>query len=357
MIPPEPTVAQPVHESTGRGDGTSRRRRRQRRAENDLRPTYYGVPAIHKPHWKWLIVSYFFLGGISGGSYAIAAISERFGRRGDASIARAGRYLAFITLLPCPVLLILDLGRPERFLHMLRVVKFRSPMSTGTWGLLLYSSFSFMAALGQASEDGLLNRSRRRGTLRELPTGAIAAAGTPLGFFISGYTGILLGATAVPLWTKRAFLLGPLFLASSMSTSAAAISGILTVQSGTDPDVRRRIGQLEAFATVAELGLLTTWLYQLGPTGDPLRKGSLGRLLRFGTVGAGLLAPLALRGAEHVFSSRFHKSLRLTGSILVLAGGFLFRYAIVVAGHASADDPRATLDLAGAPRSEPESYR
>src|SRR4051812_40936790 len=89
---------------------------------------YYGVPVIHKPHWKWLIIVYFFLGGISGASYVIASLSHLFGPNQDRRIVRAGRYLSFATLIPCPVLLILDLGRPGRFLNMLRIVKLRSPM-------------------------------------------------------------------------------------------------------------------------------------------------------------------------------------------------------------------------------------
>src|SRR4051812_12496931 len=100
--------------------------------------TYYGVPPIHKPHWHWLIVSYFFLGGLSGGSYVVASIADLFGHADDRETVRVGRYLALLALLPCPLLLVLDLGRPERFLHMLRVLKLRSPMSLGTWGLLSF---------------------------------------------------------------------------------------------------------------------------------------------------------------------------------------------------------------------------
>src|SRR3954454_10675727 len=83
--------------------------------------SYYGVPPIHKPHWKWLIVSYFFLGGLSGGSYVVATVAEIFGHPDDRDTVRIGRYLAFLALIPCPPLLILDLGRPERFFNMLRV--------------------------------------------------------------------------------------------------------------------------------------------------------------------------------------------------------------------------------------------
>ncbi|MGH2558058.1 MAG: NrfD/PsrC family molybdoenzyme membrane anchor subunit, partial [Thermomicrobiales bacterium] len=111
-------------------------------AAQAARSSYYGLPVIHKAHWNWMIVVYFFLGGLSGACYVIASIAELIGARRYGEIVRAGRFLSFLTLLPCPVLLILDLQRPERFLHMLRVVKLRSPMSVGTWGLLLFSAFS-----------------------------------------------------------------------------------------------------------------------------------------------------------------------------------------------------------------------
>src|SRR5581483_6822291 len=90
---------------------------------------YYGVPPIHKAHWHWLIVTYFFMGGISAGSYVVASVAELFGGEAGRRISRAGRYVSLTFIIPSPVLLILDLKRPARFLDMLRVFKFRSPMS------------------------------------------------------------------------------------------------------------------------------------------------------------------------------------------------------------------------------------
>ena len=88
--------------------------------------SYYGVPPIHKPHWKWLIIWYFFLGGLSAGSYVVAMAAELFGDRDDRDTVRVGRYLALLAAIPCPILLTLDLGRPERFYKMFRVLKLRS---------------------------------------------------------------------------------------------------------------------------------------------------------------------------------------------------------------------------------------
>src|SRR6266568_718601 len=92
--------------------------------------TYYDYPALKQPFWRWEIIWYFFLGGLSAGCYVIATIASLFGSKEDRAVARTGYYLSLLALLPCPALLIKDLGRPERFLNMLRVFKVKSPMST-----------------------------------------------------------------------------------------------------------------------------------------------------------------------------------------------------------------------------------
>lgn len=309
----------------------------------EARAGYYGVPVIHKPHWKWLIIVYFFLGGVSGASYVIASLSQLFGPTQDRRIERAGRYLSFATLLPCPVLLILDLGQPRRFLNMLRVVKFRSPMSVGTWGLVLFSGFSTTSTLVQAAQDGLLGQGRAQ-RLASLPARGIGAAGTPFGFFLAGYTGVLLGATAVPLWAKNALLLGPLFLSSALSTATSAIALVLAVVPGTDRATQERLERLERITLATELSLLAASRVKLGPTAKPLVEGRIGKLVRYGTVGAGLVAPLLLGARSADDSSGRARARTALASLLVLGGGFILRYAIVVAGNASADDPIATFD-------------
>jgi hypothetical protein len=120
----------------------------------------YGMPVIHKPHWQWMIVIYFFLGGIAGAAYAIATTAHLFGGQEGKRIGRAGRYLSFAMLPPSVLMLILDLKRPERFFYMLRVLKLRSPMSVGTWGLTAFGGFCTLSAFAQAAQDGLLRRPR-----------------------------------------------------------------------------------------------------------------------------------------------------------------------------------------------------
>ena len=100
-------------------------------------PTYYDYPVLKPPIWRWEIVWYFFFGGLAAGCYVIASLAALFGSREDRATARTGYYLSLLALLPCPILLIKDLGRPERFLNMLRMFKAKSPMSIGQqiWSL------------------------------------------------------------------------------------------------------------------------------------------------------------------------------------------------------------------------------
>ena len=312
-----------------------------------MRPGYYGAPVIHKPHWNWLIVAYFFLGGIAGGSYAVASIAELLGGRGGRPIARVGRYLSLAALIPSPVLLILDLGRPERFHHMLRVLKLRSPMSLGVWGLTAFGGFCGLSALIQAADDGLLGRRTTAARLlRALPGRRIGLLGIGPSLFLGGYTGVLLAATAVPLWTAGALLMGPLFLASAMSNATAAIALVLSLARGTRPDTLRRLERLDAIALLAELSLLLALRARLGPTiARPLDAGPLGRLHRFGVLGIGIAAPLALQWKALVGHAAPSRPTTALASCLVLTGGYLFRHVMVMAGRASADDPGATFEL------------
>src|SRR2546428_5048940 len=116
--------------------------------------SYYDFPVLKASTWRWEIIWYFFFGGLAAGCYVIASIAALFGSREDRAVARTGYYLSLLAILPCPLLLTKDLGRPERFLHMLRIFKVKSPMSMGTWGLVSFSLFSGVTAGIQAAWDG-----------------------------------------------------------------------------------------------------------------------------------------------------------------------------------------------------------
>ncbi|HEX6292841.1 MAG TPA: NrfD/PsrC family molybdoenzyme membrane anchor subunit [Herpetosiphonaceae bacterium] len=324
------------------------RRKGGRSVTDESRASYYGIPAIHKPHWKWLIICYFFLGGISSASYVIASIAELFGGRDTRRIVRVGRYISLAALIPSPILLILDLGRPERFLYMLRIVKLRSPMSVGTWGLTLFGGFCALSALIQAAQDGLLSRANLLSrALLALPSKTISVLGGAFGFFVGGYTGVLLGATAVPLWARNALLLGPLFLSSAMSSASAAITLVLALMRGTSHQTIRRLERLDTAALLAELGLILAARRNAGAViGRPVQHGPLSRILRWGVLGLGVGGPLLLQSIGRLSDRLPVRGLAVLSSVLTLTGGFLLRYVMVMAGRASADDPEATYELA-----------
>lgn len=328
---------------TRRG-GSRRDQPRDQPPTGDAPPGYYGLPTIHGPQWNWLIVAYFFLGGISGGSFAVASIADLLGGEQNRRIARAGRYLAAATVVPAPVLLTLDLGRPGRFHHMFRVLKFRSPLSVGTWILFAFGGLSSLTALAQAARDGLLGRDTLPARLgHKLPLRALGAAGIAPAFALSGYTGPLLGATAVPFWGRNARYLGPLFLASSLANASAALALILA----TRPDDDRSLPGLErldSLAQLAELGLLVAAQARLGPALDrPLRQGPTGVAYRAGVLGGGLALPLGVRLLHRLLGRHPGRATTVITALLTLTGGLLFRYVMIYGGRASADDPQATF--------------
>jgi len=341
---PDPDVAG-TPSFRGRWDNKAQRRGATavQTGGDTLASGYYGVPVIHKAHWKWLIVAYFFLGGIAGATYALAAIADAVDPRGNRPIIRAGRYLSFLALLPCPVFLILDLGRPERFYMMLRVLKLRSPMSLGTWALTVFGAFSAFSAATQAAGDGLLGPGLTRHAPSPRLGRTVSFAGAPIALFVAGYTGVLLAATAVPLWTKRALLLGPLFLASSFSTGAAAIA--IALPRRTPASLVGRLERVEHVSALLELALLAVWLRGLGQTARPLATGGTGRVFVGGVVGVGFVFPLLLRLAESLSPKGSSELKGYVASGAALLGGAALRYAVVAAGNASADDPLATFAL------------
>lgn len=323
-------------------------RRSAGRARRDDAPvSYYGLPVIKSPHWRWLIVWYFFLGGISAASYVIATISSWFGGKEGRRIAQVGHYVSLAALIPSPILLILDLGRPERFLNMLRVFKLRSPMSLGTWGLTIFGGFCGLSAVIQAVSDGLFGRRTFVVRLvRLLPHTIIHALGSVFAFFVGGYTGVLIAATAVPVWAKNRLLLGPLFLSSAMSSGVASISLALTLFSKSSHEARKRLERLELLTMLGELGLLIAIWRTSGPIiGRPLREGRLGRIFRVGVLGAGIGAPLALQAPALLRGRSPSRLTAALSAVLTLIGGFLLRYVFVMAGPASAEDPEATFEF------------
>ncbi|GCE20436.1 NrfD/PsrC family molybdoenzyme membrane anchor subunit [Dictyobacter kobayashii] len=224
--------------------------------------TYYDYPALKAPVWSWEIIWYFFMGGLAGGCYVLATIASLFGSKEDRIVVRVGYYASLLALLPCPPLLIKDLGRPEKFLNMLRVFKFKSPMSMGVWGLLSFSLFSGITAAIQAARDGILGNWWGARLLARFPQKLLAVPGSLFAVFLGGYTGVLLASTSIAVWS-RSRMLGALFISSAFSTSTALISFILRII-GAPVKTLHKLERIEWMNMLIEMIALLAYLRTSG---------------------------------------------------------------------------------------------
>jgi len=300
---------------------------------------YYNRPILKKPHWVWHIWFYFWIGGIAGGASAITALVSLFGdKKSDRSIVQAGRYISLVGLVISPILLILDLQRPERFLHMLRILKLRSPLNLGTYILTSTALLGGINAARQVVEDGFIAEDSLPGKLAlALSNNATTQLQGLGGLALGSYTGVLLSATAVPLWAETDTVLGPLFLSSSFSSGAAAIS-LLRNLNGVEEAELHRLERIEQAAILSELGLLTYATLTLKPqVRRHLTRGKYSPFF-YGAILEGMVTPFLLQ----LFGPKQGKAVRplnLLAALLVLGGSFQLRFAIIEAGKVSADDP------------------
>jgi formate-dependent nitrite reductase membrane component NrfD len=301
---------------------------------------YYGIPPIKEHTWTWEIPVYFWLGGIGAGAHVVSTIARALGHT-DRAFLRTARYTTLITMILSPILLIIDLGRPERFYNMLRVVKWRSPMSMGTWALMVFALLTGLVAASQAARDGLLGRTNAVARLvGAIPARFLSILALPFGYFVGAYTGVLIGATAVPMWARNVVLMGPTFLSSALSTGLSAISFVLHLGGWGERKTLEALRRAERISLVIESGLLAASLIRMGRWGKPLYSKKLAPLLFGGTVVGGILAPLAL------LSRRESRSRGLLASVLALLGGLALRFAMIEGGRLSARDPQATFTFA-----------
>jgi formate-dependent nitrite reductase membrane component NrfD len=302
--------------------------------------SYYGYPAVKRPHWKPYIPAYFFVGGLAAGAQLVGSVAELAGSGRDRDVARIARYVAAPLVGIGQLLLILDLGRPERALHMFRVAKTRSPMSLGAWVLLLFSAVSGLGMALQLASDVVVRRPTAlvNAAFRGLSVAAVVPA-----VFVGSYTGTLLSATSVPLWAKARRLLAPMFLASALNTGSSLVALVLAVTSRPASSTTRALAATTATAIASELVLEAAIEANAGRTGASLVRGrdaALGRAGEAATLGA--LAFLALP----LMSGRASSARWLSGAAgLALLGGIAMRFSVVSAGKHSADDPHAYWEV------------
>ncbi|MGH7570384.1 MAG: NrfD/PsrC family molybdoenzyme membrane anchor subunit [Gemmatimonadota bacterium] len=283
-------------------------------------PGYYGRPIVKPPVWTWEIPLYFFFGGLAGMAAAIALAAHVAGD--GHGLVRAALWLAFATgAVLSPILLVMDLGRPSRFLNMLRVFKLRSPMSVGAWILFLFGGSVTMAL---ALTEWTI-RYDAGPTIQALQTAALVAAGF-FGPALATYTGVLLGATAIPAWFAHHHGLPVHFGVAGLGSAAAALELL-----GFRVPALHLIGLV---AAVVET-LFGAWI-------ELRRHGAIDRALRDGAPG------LLLRGSG-LLTGPASLALRLLGlvpwaGLAFLAGALISRYGWLAAGQASGRDPQATLE-------------
>jgi hypothetical protein len=269
---------------------------------------YPGRPVLKPPVWTWEVPVYFFTGGLSGASAALALAAEMAGQR---RLARRARLAALAAVAVSPPLLIVDLGRPERFLNMLRVFRPTSPMSMGAWILTAVGS-----SVGVATASEFTGIGRRAGRV------AGAVAGT-LGLALATYTGVLLGQTSIPAW-ERARTRLPLLFAASSAAAAGGLASVLGPAEEAGPARLLAVGGAAASVLVRRV-----MEHDLGEDGAVYREGEAGR---FGLASDAL----TVVGAALVGAAGRRRWLSVPGGLALMAGSLAKRISIWRAGPASA---------------------
>ncbi|HVR41197.1 MAG TPA: NrfD/PsrC family molybdoenzyme membrane anchor subunit [Thermoanaerobaculia bacterium] len=252
---------------------------------------YYGLPLLKPPVWTWEVPTYFFVGGAAGAAAVLAATAQL--ARVDPKLVRDARWIAAIGANLSAPLLIADLGRPQRFLNMMRVFKPQSPMSVGAWTL---------AAFGGASTATVIFKSQTLGIFSAL-TGAVMCT----------YTGVLLGATAIPVWSEHANVLPMHFGASAVGSAVALL------------ELR---GHMQPALNI--LGTTAATFETLTGVATESRHKPTDTLIRLGGVLSGPV-PLALRALGRT------KRARRIAAVSSLVGSLITRFAWVRAGKKSAE--------------------
>jgi hypothetical protein len=278
--------------------------------------SYYGRPILKEPVWKSEIPMYFFTGGLGGASSVLSLVARLAGNK---RLAQRSIQIASAADAVSPLLLIADLGRPERFLNMLRVFKVTSPMSVGSW-ILAYSSAA-------SSVSAFLNTIGRLHRTADLARTASAVSGAPLAV----YTATLISDTAIPVWHEARRELPYLFGASALA-SAGAASAIAVRPDEAGPARRLAVG-----GVVAENLIFKTMEKRLGFVGEPYKQAEAGRYKKAAVAcslgGAALLAGPGRRS----------RPAAVLGGGLVLAGEAAMRWSVFKAGFQSARDPKYTV--------------
>lgn len=285
------------------------------------KPGYYGEAVVRPPVWTWEIPLYFFIGGAGGMAPVLACAGLIFGH---ADLVRGAMCIAAIAAIVSPILLVMDLGRPRLFLNMLRVFKHQSPMSVGAWILSIFGTFAVPGwVLAEIHARQIFG-----GTLDSVIGVAamlLIALSALFGLGLATYTGVLLGATAIPAWFLHRVLL-PIHFGTAGLGSAAALLELFGFH-------LRPLYVLGLLAAGIETAVFL-WLEmdKHGAADRALHEGRSGWMIRSGEI---LSGPLALLCRAFGFVP--------VAAISFLAGAFISRFAWLSAGRASGSDPEAVF--------------
>jgi len=285
--------------------------------------SYHGNPVLKQPTWTWQIPLYFFVGGVAGTSALIAMVAHLFG---NPELVRAALWIAFAGALISPPLLIADLGRPARFLNMLRVFKLRSAMSVGAWTLVGFSSAIGLSVV--CHELALAGYGNTWLLVLEWITEIFAAFS---GLILASYTSVLLGVSAIPVWSENRTLVPAVFLAGGLG-SAVAVLDLLGFLVPATQFIGIVVSTVE---TIIAISMELRGRY----VDRPLREGATGWLVRAGGILAGPVS-LLLR----IFWGH-NPALRYLAALCFVVGALITRYAWIAAGRVSSRDPQALFQL------------
>lgn len=300
-------------------------------------PTYFDTAVLKQPVWIWSVPLYFYVGGVAGVGATFGAAAQLAAPRAMQSLVLKARWVATVGGALSSALLIHDLGRPERFLHMLRVFRVRSPMSMGSWILVAFSTFAGAAAVLPFGPSLFRPLANVFGVL----TGA-------LGLGLSGYTGVLISQTAVPVW-HRSYRTTPILFLASGAAAAASFFEFFRLNP-YEAGAVERFGIIGKTIELAAILALEADASRIERVGRPLKTGFSGFLwntAKILTIASAVISLLPGR-------SRVKRS---TAGILGTAASLCVRFGIFYAGKASARDPRATFEtqrITGAEPARPE---
>ncbi|MBV9762012.1 MAG: polysulfide reductase NrfD [Acidobacteriaceae bacterium] len=303
-------------------------------SQSQASPSYYNQPLLKQPVWIWSIPAYFYVGGVAGVGATLGAAAQLMAPKSMRSLVIRSRWVAIIGGVISSGLLIHDLGRPARFLNMLRVFRVSSPMSMGSWILSAFSSAAGAAALAPFGPKLLQPLGEAAGVLAGL-----------FGLGLSGYTGVLISQTAVPVW-QESYRTNPILFLASGAAAAGSFFEFFRLNARESHAVER-FALMGKFLEFAALLVLQAEARRVSRVARPLEEGFSGFLWR-----AAKLAIIAGIAVSVLPGKSRAKS--VVSGVLGSAASLFVRFGVFYAGKASARDPRASFEqqrqLSGRPR-------